>query len=54
MITDYFKPAPRPSVAPATSSAIMQPMQKRPVGKALLDVYIIYTKSDIRDRNNYY
>ena len=30
---DYFKPAPRPSAPPAPSSAVKQPMQKRPVGR---------------------
>ena len=31
MITDYFKPAPRPSASPVPSPAVRQPMQKRPV-----------------------
>ena len=30
MITDYFKPAPRPLASPVRS-AVKQPMQKRPV-----------------------
>ena len=31
MITDYFKPAPRPLASPVPSLAVRQPMQKRPV-----------------------
>ena len=35
MITDYFKPEPRPLASPAPSPVVKQPMQKKPVGRPM-------------------